>query len=271
MCSRPRSLRPRSIPVERPDLVSRLLAGDEALFASLVEGWQSGLLRLAEAFTGDAATAEEVVQETWASVLKSIETFGGRSSLRTWVHRVCAQVALGRVRQDGGSPGPAGPAVDPERFDAHGAWRDPPRRWSEETPGTLAGREVMDCIRRVVVTLPGHQRAVVTLRDVQGFSSGETCEILGVTERHQRALLHRARTRLRSACEELDSPCSSGPLRRDGGHPAVGEPAQHRLERRVCRIRLAGEGRRRPPRANRPHGRPSARGPRARRARCGRP
>ena len=206
-----------------------------------MEGWQSGLLRLAEAFTGDAATAEEVVLETWASVLKSLETFEWRSSLRTWVHRVCARVALGRARQDVGSPVPAGPAVDPERFDAHGAWRDPPGRWSEEMPGTLAGREIMDCIRRAVVTLPGHQRAVITLRDVQGFSSDETCEILGVTEVHQRVLLHRARTRVRSACEELDLR-SSRPLRGDGRHPAVGEPAQHRPERGVCRIGLAGEG-----------------------------
>ena len=205
MCSAPRPLPPRSTPAERPDLVSRLLAGDEGLFASLVEGWQPGLLRLAEAFTGDAATAEEVVLETWASVLKSLETLESRSSLRTWVHRVCARVALGRARRDVGSPVPAGPAVDPERFDAHGAWRDPPGRWSEET-GTLAGREILDCIRRAVVTLPAHQRAVITLRDVQGFSSDETCEILGVTELDQRALLHRARTRLRSACEELDLP-----------------------------------------------------------------
>jgi RNA polymerase sigma-70 factor (ECF subfamily) len=190
--------------VEPSDLVSRLLTGDEALFASLVEGWQSGLLRLAEALTGSAATAEEVVQETWESVLKSLETFDGRSSLRTWVHRVCAHLALGRARQHVRSPLPGGPAVDPECFDADGSWRDLPRRWSEEAPEALVARRgVMDCIRRAMVTLPGHQRAVITLRDGQGFSSEEACEILGVTELHQRMLLHRARTRVRSACEEF--------------------------------------------------------------------
>ena len=194
----------RSTPVEPPDLVSRLLAGDEALFASLVEGWQSGLLGLAEALTGNVATAEEVVRETWGSVLKSLETFEGRSSLRTWVYRVCAHLALGRARQDVRSPVPAGAAVDPRRFDAHGAWRDPPGRWPEETPEALVARRgLTGCIRRAVATLPGHQRAVITLRDVQGFSPDEVCEILGMTEVHQRLLLHRARTGVRSACEEL--------------------------------------------------------------------
>ncbi len=184
-------------------MVSRLLTGDEALFASLVEGWHSGLLHLAQALTGNAATAEEVVQETWESVLRSLETFEGRSSLRTWVYRVCAHLALGRGRQDDRWPVPSGPVVDPDRFDAQGSWRDLPRRWSEEPGALVAQREVMDCIRRAVVTLPGHQRAVIALRDVQGFSSDEACEILGVTEMHQRVLLHRARTRVRSACVEL--------------------------------------------------------------------
>ena len=197
-------MRPPSTPVESPDLIPRLLAGDEALFASVVGEWQSGLLRLAQALTGNAATAEEVVQETWMSVLRSLHTFEMRSSLRTWVHRVCAHVALGRVRQEDRSPVPEGPAEDPERFDGRGAWRDPPSRWADETPEALvARRQVVECIQRAVVTLPVRQRAIITLRDVQGFSSEEACDILGVTEVHQRVLLHRARTRVRSACEEF--------------------------------------------------------------------
>ncbi|HSP20281.1 MAG TPA: sigma-70 family RNA polymerase sigma factor [Myxococcaceae bacterium] len=202
--SGPRSLRPLHAPVEPSDLVPRLLAGDEALFASLVAQWQSGLLRLAQALTGSGATAEEVVQETWVSVLRSLHTFEMRSSLRTWVYRVCAHVAFGRARRDGRSRAPEVPAEDPDRFDARGAWRHSPARWPDETPeALLARRQAVECIQQALVTLPVRQRAVITLRDVQGFSSEEACEILGVTEVHQRLLLHRARTRVRAACEEF--------------------------------------------------------------------
>ena len=204
MRSGPRSPRSRSTQVDPPDLVPRLLAGDEALFGTVVERWQPGLLRLAESLTGSRATAEEVIQETWVSVLRSLWTFEGRSSLRTWISRVCVHTALARVRQEDRSPVAGGPDIDPARFDDRGAWVDPPARWSEETPETLAARrEVLDCIRRAVVGLPVRQRAVITLRDVQGFSSDEACEILGVTEVHQRVLLHRARTRVRSECEQF--------------------------------------------------------------------
>ena len=165
---------------------------------------QPALRRLAESLTGNAATADEVVQETWAAVLRSLGTFEGRSSFRTWTLRICTHVALARLRHDERSPVPVGPAVDPERFDEHGAWRDPPSPWKEETPEAIvARREVMDCIWRAVVALPVRQRVVITLRDVQGFTSEEACEILGVSEVHQRVLLHRARTHVREECERF--------------------------------------------------------------------
>ena len=187
-----------------PDLVPRLLAGDEILFESLVQRLRPGLLRLAEAITGSSASAEDVVQETWVSVLRSLAGFEGRSSLRTWVHRVCAHVALARLRQDERTPLLLEPLLDPGRFDPLGAWRDPPVPWTEETPEELAAqREVMECIRRAVEMLSPRQRAVITLRDIEGFSSQEACEILGVTEIHQRVLLHRARTHVRWECERF--------------------------------------------------------------------
>jgi RNA polymerase sigma-70 factor (ECF subfamily) len=200
--SNPRSR--RISPEDSPDLVPRLLAGDETLFASLVQRWQAGLVRVAQAITGNVATAEEVVQETWASVLRSLRTFEGRSSFRTWVHRVCAHQALARSRQERRAPVPDEPVVDPDRFDEQGHWREPPLRWPEETPEALAARrEVMECIERAVSMLTLRQRVILTLRDVQGFSAEDACEILGVSAVHQRVLLHRARSRVRSECERF--------------------------------------------------------------------
>jgi RNA polymerase sigma-70 factor, ECF subfamily len=171
------------------------------MFATVVQRWQGGLQRVAQAITGNVSTAEEVVQETWVSVLRSLATFEGRSSLRTWVHRVCAHVALARTRRDEREPVPGEPVVEPGCFDEHGHWREPPARWAEETPEALAARrEVMDCIERTVAMLPVRQRAVITLRDGQGFTAEDACEILGGSAVHQRVLLHRARSRVRAEC-----------------------------------------------------------------------
>jgi|SRR5215469_8595432 len=197
------SLRSRSAPVDPPDLLPRLLAGDEGLFASLVQRLQPALQRLAELLTGNPATADEVVEETWASAVRSLHTFEGRESFRTWTLKICTHVALARLRQEEHPPIRVGPTVDPARFDEHGEWRDPPAPWTEATPEAIAARrEVMGCIRRAVVALPVRQRVVIALRDVHGFSSEEACEILGVSEVYQRVLLHRARTQVRAECEK---------------------------------------------------------------------
>ena len=199
MRSNPRSERSRSTPVDGPDLVSRLLGGDETLFASLLERWHPGLSHVAQAITGDAASAEEVVQETWASVLRSLDAFEGRSTFRTWVHRVCAFVALARTGQDLRSPVPTEPVVDPACFDEHGHWREAPGYRADEMPVALAARrQAMERVERAVDSLPLGQRLVIALRDVHGFSAEEACEILGVSEIDQRVLLHRGRSRIRA-------------------------------------------------------------------------
>jgi RNA polymerase sigma-70 factor (ECF subfamily) len=200
---RSNSRRPRSGADEPLDLLPRLLAGDEATFALVVTRWHSGLHRLATAITGNASIGEEVVQDAWASALRSLHTFEGRASLRTWVHRICAHLALARSRQEARSPVPADPSVlDLGAFDDRGAWSVPPERWLDETPEALAARqEVLACIERAVMALSVRQRAVITLRDVQGFSAEEVSEILEVSDVHQRVLLHRARTRVRAACD----------------------------------------------------------------------
>lgn len=202
---RSNSRRPPSGADEPPDLFPRLLAGDEATFALVVTRWHSGLLRLATAITGSASIGEEVVQDAWASALRSLHTFEGRASLRTWVHRICAHLALARSRQEGRAPVAADPTVlDLGAFDEAGGWFEPPGRWLDETPEALpARREVLACIERTVVALPVRQRAVITLRDVQGFSAEEASEILGISDVHQRVLLHRARTRVRAACDRF--------------------------------------------------------------------
>jgi len=193
-------------------LVEGLRAGDEAAFAALMREYGAGMLRVAQMFVSSRAVAEEVVQEAWIGVLKGIGRFEGRSSLKTWLFRIVANTAKTRgVRESRSIPFSAlGEAegelsVDPDRFLGSGErfpghWAAPPQSWAPE--GELLGRETLGVIERAIEQLPPAQRAVITLRDTQGFTAEEVCNALDLTETNQRVLLHRARSKVRSALEE---------------------------------------------------------------------
>jgi RNA polymerase sigma-70 factor, ECF subfamily len=201
-----------SRPMEHADeqLVAGLRAGDEAAFAELMRAYGAGMLRVALMYVSSRAVAEEVVQDAWLGVLKGIDRFEGRSSLKTWLFRIVANTAKTRgVRESRSTPfssfGEA--TVDPDRFlDAGerfpGHWAVPPASWAQIPEGRLLERETMDVIRREIDRLPPAQRAVLTLRDVEGFDAEEVCNALDLTETNQRVLLHRARAKVRATLEE---------------------------------------------------------------------
>ena len=198
------------------ELVEKLRSGDETAFTELIRAHHSVLLGVAMTYVSSRAVAEEVVQETWLAVLKGLDGFEGRSSLRTWIFKIAANVARSRSADDGRSllfsSLPAGdgdsacPAVDPERFvpadDAvwAGHWARPPLVW-DTRDGRLLSGETRDVLRAAIARLPPCQRLVVALRDVDGWSAEETCEALDLTAGDQRVLLHRARSKLHEALE----------------------------------------------------------------------
>jgi RNA polymerase sigma-70 factor, ECF subfamily len=199
------------------DLVRRLLAGDEAAFMSLVETYQGPMARLARNYVPSREVADEVVQETWVAVLQGLPRFEGRSSLKTWIFRILVNRAVSRGTRerravpfsalfDAGTD-PFEPAVDPDRFlgqnDArpHG-WAAPPVPWDEIPEQRLESRETLARVAEAIEALPPAQREVITMRDVDGFTSQEACSVLGITEVNQRVLLHRARSKVRRALAE---------------------------------------------------------------------
>lgn len=192
-------------------LIARLLDGDEAAFAGLVDQYHGRLLRLARSFVKDQATAEEVVQETWIGVLKGLRGFEGRSALKTWIFRILVNRAKTRgVRESrirstiSASEGDGEPAVDPARFGANGRWTVPPRRWDDDTPEALLLRdEVRRHLQRSIEDLPPRQRTVFVLRDIERVSAQEVCDLLEIAATNQRVMLHRARSALHRALEEF--------------------------------------------------------------------
>jgi len=199
------------------ELVSALQQGDEKAFLALVERYHATMVRVARGYVASRAVAEEVAQETWLGVLQGIDRFEGRSSLRTWIFRILTNRAKTRGQREArtipfSSLGPegedGGPSVDPERFRAAedrvapGAWADPPREWGHDPVRRLLGRETLGLIGAAIDELPPVQREVIVLRDVEGWEAAEVCDALELSEGNQRVLLHRARSRVRSALEE---------------------------------------------------------------------
>lgn len=186
------------------DLLLRLRSGDEQAFVTLVERYHEPMLRLAVSFVPSRAVAEEVVQDTWLAVLRGLDGFEGRSSLRTWVFRILVNQARTTGTREHRSVPVADPepAVGPSRFDASGSWTDPPERWIETAEGRIEAGKLADRIRARIDELPARQRQVVILRDIEEMSSEEVCAVLAITDANQRVLLHRGRSRLRQLFED---------------------------------------------------------------------
>ena len=198
-------------------LVASLRSGDSAAFMKLVDDLGPSMLRLARQFTPSGAVAEEVVQETWEAVLKGLDRFEGRSSLKTWIFRILVNRAKTRgVRERRTVPfasladaeaGEDFEAVSAERFhpagheDAH-HWASPMPRWETMPEQATESRETLALVREAIDALPDMQRTVILLRDIEGWDGPQVSNALEITETNQRVLLHRARSKVRAALEQ---------------------------------------------------------------------
>jgi RNA polymerase sigma-70 factor (ECF subfamily) len=205
--------RAATLPSEEVELLARLRAGDERAFETLVERYHGTMLAVARTYVRTGALAEEVVQDAWIGVLKGLDRFEGRSSLKTWILRILANTAMTRGTREArsvpfSSLAPEGEeaAVDPERFRGPdsgfpGHWNGYPGDWHSLPEEALLGRETLDVVIGAIEQLPEAQQRVITLRDVVGWSGDEVCAALELSEGNQRVLLHRARSRVRAALE----------------------------------------------------------------------
>ncbi|MEV0059877.1 sigma-70 family RNA polymerase sigma factor [Nocardia sp. NPDC050718] len=196
-------------------LVAELRAGVDATFAQVVDAWSGSMLRLARSFVSTDASAEEVVQEAWLAVVRGVDRFEGRSSLKTWVYRILVNTAKKRGIKEHRTvpfatllPEDEGPAVDPgrfrppgDRYPGHWAIGAKPRPWSEPEDA-VERAEVARLLAAAVSALPDRHRTVLTLRDIEGYSADEVCALLDISAGNQRVLLHRARSTVRARLEQ---------------------------------------------------------------------
>ncbi len=216
--------------VRRPDspedesaLIDALRHRDEAAFAALVRRYAGPMLRLAQLYARSAAVAEEVVQEAWLGALQGIDRFEARSSFKTWLFRILVNRARTRADREARTipfsaagidvrDGDQELAVPRDRFRpasdpvAPFHWGAPPRSWGDSPEKEVLSKETMGVVARAIAALPPAQREVVTLRDVEGWTAEEVCNVLEISDTNQRVLLHRGRSRLRAALERHLAP-----------------------------------------------------------------
>jgi RNA polymerase sigma-70 factor, ECF subfamily len=200
--------------LDEAELLARLRAGDEDAFESLVQAYHGTLIAIATTYVRTRAVAEEVVQEAWLGVVKGLDRFEGRSSLKTWILSILVNKARGRGAREArsvpfssiASDEEGEPAVDADRFRRPGEafaghWSAYPADWSQLPDEKLLGRETLEVVKRRIESLPEAQRTVITMRDIAGASAEEVCDVLEISPENQRVLLHRARSKVRAALE----------------------------------------------------------------------
>jgi len=201
--------------MDETSLLKNLRRGEEDAYAWLVQKYHTSLIRLAYSFVQDERLAEEVAQETWIAVLKGLDRFEARSSIKTWIFSILVHRAKTLGKRENRAVSFTGlddvfdnaPTVDPERFKPFDAatsanhWVKFPSSWDDIPEKILLSRELLHIVQDAIMSLPSTQQAVITLHDIDGFSSDETCNILGISETNRRVLLHRSRSKVRQVMD----------------------------------------------------------------------
>ena len=169
-------------------LVDRLRAGDESAFVELVRRYQPRLLRVAEATVGRGSVAQEVTQDTWLAVFRGIDRFEGRSSFKSWLFSILLNRARSAARREDRAGRPDS-TIGEERFDANGAWAEPPEPWADRAVDRLVAAQLSTRVHDLLARLPEAQRQVVVLTDVEEVPPSEVASMLGLTEGNRRVLL----------------------------------------------------------------------------------
>ncbi len=222
----------RQTEFDQPDFLAKLRLGDEQAYRRLIRRFHGSLVGIAASIIGSRAQAEEVVQDAWLAVFSGIGNFEGRSSVVTWLFSIVLNRARTRASREGrlvGLPAlmegtsPGGRAVDVSSFKPDGHWIDSPRLWDELDPERIiGGRQLWDHVMEAVERLPSGQRAVITLRDMEGCEAEEVCALLEISPENQRVLLHRARGRVRQTIDAMTgiaraTAAATPPVRRGDG------------------------------------------------------
>lgn len=184
------------------ELLVRLQSGDPAAFESVVREHTGWMLAVANRITKCEADAADCVQEAFSIAVRKIAGFEGRSTLKTWLHRVVVNQALMKLRQRSRRQEQSIDELMPA-FDDNGFLIGPVEVTSKTAEELLSKKEVAISVRRAIDELPDSYRIIIVLRDIEELSTIETARFLEIEEGAVRTRLHRARNALKKKLEPI--------------------------------------------------------------------
>ena len=173
----------RSAAMTDEEVVSRVLAGDPSLFEVLMRRHNERVYRAARAILRDDREAEDVMQEAYVNAYAHLAQFGGRAKFATWLTKIAVYEALLRAKRRG--------RYEPLDDRAEDTWMPPTA--SPDPEHQAFGGELRALIEAAIDALGDGYREVFMLRQIQGLSTAETADVLGVSEDVVKTRLMRAR------------------------------------------------------------------------------
>ncbi len=162
-------------------------------------GW---MISVAQRLLGDRALAEDAVQEAFISAFRGLDDFENRASLKTWLHRITINAALMKLRKIKRRSEQSIDGYQPE-FDEYGCRIEPPWKHVESVEDILESEQRRTQVHAAIDKLPGNYRIVLLLRDIEGYSTDEVAQMLGLSGSNVKIRLHRARAALKKLIEPL--------------------------------------------------------------------
>ena len=187
--------------VSDEDLRSRLAEGDRIAWIEVMREYGPALIGYATRMVGDRGAAEDVVQASLVAAWRSIESFEGRSSVKTWIFRIVHNKAVDEIRRRKRFVQPAEDDPEMAYFNDRGRWAGgcPAPQWAEQAAGQLDARELLSRVRAAIDRLPHKHREVMLMKEVYGMETPDICTALDIEPGNLRIRLHRARKALRAA------------------------------------------------------------------------
>ena len=188
--------KPRKIRDEDFDLIQSINSGQVAKFHDLVRRYEQKLYNFSLRMCRDHSDAEDMVQETFINVFRYLKDFRYETKFKNWLYKVAASTCFKKRRKSKFAPDRE-LSLDEFRPNEEAGQPDVVPEWALLPLDKLLNEELADVIHRGILAIPKKYRMVIVLRDIEGFSTAETAQILNLSQSNVKVRLHRARLYLR--------------------------------------------------------------------------